>query len=60
MFGNELRKNAYEIIKDSYQNHKIDPEELLKFLENPQHNSWDEKEYDNYPYKSIEYDNIIP
>lgn len=33
MFGNELRKNAYEIIKDSYQNHKIDPEELLKFLE---------------------------
>ena len=33
MFGNELRKNAYEIIKDSYQDHKIDPEELLKFLE---------------------------
>ena len=33
MFGNELRKNAYEILKDSYQDHKIDPEELLKFLE---------------------------
>ena len=33
MFGNELRKNAYEIIKDSYQDHKIDSEELLKFLE---------------------------
>ncbi len=33
MFGNELRKNAYEMIKDSYKDHKIDPEELLKFLE---------------------------
>lgn len=33
MFGNELRKNAYEIIKDSYQDHKIDSEELLEFLE---------------------------
>ena len=33
MFGNELRKNAYEMIKDSYKDHKIEPEELLKFLE---------------------------
>ena len=33
MFGNELRKNAYEMIKNSYQDHEIDPEELLKFLE---------------------------
>ncbi len=32
---------------------------VLKFLENPQHNSWDEKEYDNYPNKSIAYENIV-
>lgn len=32
---------------------------VLKFLENPQHNAWDEKEYENYPNKSLVYDNIV-
>lgn len=36
-----------------------DLNDVLKFLENPQHNSWDEKEYENYPNKSVIYENIV-